>query len=161
MNEHIDKILIDYNSRAEALQNEELVQHTRSCKRCNEIFERYFSMIEGLQSGLHIVSLSEKDKDEIFNNITSIKPTKQTSNIKLIKVIAIAASIIIILIGSIFYLTKSNNLAMNYKNIIHQLSNESKDDMEIITEFELFSNLEMIEHIDEIEEIKEVLDDEI
>ncbi|MGB9600146.1 MAG: hypothetical protein ACP5QK_04845 [Myxococcota bacterium] len=155
MSNHIDRILIEFNFREDALKNDEISQHINICSRCNEIFERYFHTLEQLRNGTCTITLSKKDEDEIFTNITSSKPSNKKS---LFKKIAIAAAIIIILLASLLYYSKSSN---QNKIIINQICYEAKEDMEIISDLDLFSNLEIIEHIDELEEIKEVLDDEI
>ncbi len=162
MNNHIENIIIEYNFRDKALNNTYICDHIKECDRCKKLFNDYFDMLDMVNDSSTIPFPAQEEIENIFQNIISKKPIRKPSGH--LKIIAIAASILIFIITGLFYYKWKedfDNFQDSERNIITILSPEKNTDLEIISNLELFSNLEIIEHIEELEELNEVIDDEI
>jgi hypothetical protein len=164
MNRHIDDILIEINNREDINLNDELVEHLKGCERCNSLLNRYLDMLDTVRGNTLSMKLTENDTEQVFENITiKAKGEKAGHRFNRIKIIAVAAAILLI-IASVFYVLRSQKNTfedIDNNNLISVLNSDKIEDLEIINDLELFSNLELIENLEELEELKEVLDDEI
>jgi len=163
MNRHIDDILIDLDKKEDIYSNNEISEHLNECERCRMLFDKYLDMIEVVRHNTQSIKLTEEDADKVFHNIIT-NPQNGVSEQKFkIRVIAIAAAILLIISSGfyIFKLQQKSPESIDEKHLISILQSEKNEDLDIIKDFELFSNLELIENLDELEELREVLDDEI
>lgn len=162
MNDHIDKLISEYNSIEEAYKNTAIISHLRDCKRCKRIFNEYFHTIELLKQGRSIPLPDNNECNNLFENI--LIKAKENKKFKDLKIIAMAAGIVLILITTFFYFNQKKTPPEESHNgieIMQIISEPNIRDIEIISELDLFANLELIENIELIEEISKVMDDEI
>lgn len=160
---HIDQIIIEYNSKEEVLSNKDISTHIKECQRCNKLFERYFEILEILKNPSNTPNLSENECHQMFQDILKRTEKKNLETKPYLRWIAIAVSIVIILISSYIYLKQKLLVNNNYseQNLIKIFQHTHQEDLDIISNFELFSNLEIIENLEMLEELNEVIDDEI
>ncbi len=164
MNNHIDNLLFDYNKKESALNDKEISLHIQDCGRCRKLLEDYFNTIDVMRNSPEIPQLSDSECSRMFENIISRAEVRRRKATILPRVIAVAASVIIILTAVFLYKNHNNTLNTGREiesHIIGIFSPDKTDDLEIISDLELFSNLDIIENLETLEELNEVIDDEI
>ncbi|MCX7943727.1 MAG: hypothetical protein N2746_04395 [Deltaproteobacteria bacterium] len=166
MDRHIDEILFEYNQKEEAIKNVDISHHIQHCQRCRELLEHYFNVINVLLHSPNRDLLDEDECETIFENIVRKinqldKNGRKSKSIY--KIVAIAASLLIILISTFLFIKKETVNLVNEKetHLLHILDRGNGVEFDMLSEFELFSNIDIIENLEILEELNEVIDDEI